>query len=339
PDGRLPTLASDQVYGRHSLTLRPVLPGARVPATTLPIGAARNTCTGSARTAGDRMCLRARPPKARWSVWRQCASSSSAAGGDDRLHQARDHVVDMPGDGDARGDRGCGVEALDVAGDGPRRVEDGVLAQGRLLYTDSIRVAAAEGVVDKRSGAALGVVDHGDLEQRAVRQHVLGELADEGDIVDDLRGDPPADVADDRRVAEAQAEEVCGVDARIEARDHEQAQLGEDDRALVAAGGGEDAVALERGIDVGRVGLAAAGQLKPGRPAHRAGSGHEWCELLVAHDVLSPFARASGQLRAAAVAGEPSAPTSGVSSPLVFGWAGSSTSAITAPAAATPAAR
>jgi hypothetical protein len=35
----------------------------------------------------------------------------------------------------------------------------------------------------------------------------------------------------------------------------------------MAAGGGEGAVALEREIDVGRVGLAAAGELKPGRPA------------------------------------------------------------------------
>src|SRR6266536_5603215 len=67
-----------------------------------------------------------------------------------------------------------------------------------------------------------------------------------------FRSDPPADVPDDHRVAEAEAEEVRGVDARIEARDHEQAQVGEHDGALVAAGGGEGAVALERGIDVGR---------------------------------------------------------------------------------------
>ena len=45
------------------------------------------------------------------------------------------------------------------------------------------------------------------------------------------------------------------------------------------------------------------------------------------------------QLPAAAVVAEPSARTSAVSSPLWVGWAGSSASAITAPAAATPAAR
>ena len=47
----------------------------------------------------------------------------------------------------------------------------------------------------------------------------------------------------------------------------------------------------------------------------------------------------SGQLRAVAVAGEPSDRGSGVSSELVGGWAGSSANAIRAPAAATPAAR
>jgi len=55
------------------------------------------------------------------------------------------------------------------------------------------------------AGSALGVVDHGDLEQRAAGQCVLGELADERDIVDDLRGYAPADVAQDDRVAEAEA--------------------------------------------------------------------------------------------------------------------------------------
>ena len=58
-----------------------------------------------------------------------------------------------------------------------------------------------------------------------------------------LGRDPPADVADDHRVAQAQAEEVRRVGAGIQARDHEHLQVGEDDRALVAARGGEGAVA------------------------------------------------------------------------------------------------
>jgi len=95
------------------------------------------------------------------------------------------------------------------------------------------------------------VVDHGDLEQRALGHHALGDLADVGDVVDHLPGDPPADVANDHCVAEAETEKVRGVDAGIEAGDHEQAQVGKHDGALVAARGGERAVALERGIDVG----------------------------------------------------------------------------------------
>jgi hypothetical protein len=94
------------------------------------------------------------------------------------------------------------------------------------------------------------VVDHGDLEQRAVGQGCLRDLPDEGDVGDHIRGDSPTDVADDHRVAETEAEEVRGVHARIEARDDDQSQVREDDRALVAIGGGEGAVALERGIDV-----------------------------------------------------------------------------------------
>ena len=140
-------------------------------------------------------------------------------------------------------------------------------------------------------------MDHGDLEQRTVGQHCLRRAADERDVVDHLGGDPSADVADDQRVAEAQAEEVRRVDAWIETCDHEQAQVGEDDGALVAAGGGESAVALECRV--------------------HAGGG-----LVVAHGVLSPMARGSNQMRAAAVAGVLGARTSGASSALVVGWAG-----------------
>ena len=80
-----------------------------------------------------------------------------------------------------------------------------MLAQGRLLGADPLGVVAAEGVIGECAGSALGVVDHRDLKQRAVGQCGLGERADEGDIVDHLRGDPPADIADNHRVAEAEA--------------------------------------------------------------------------------------------------------------------------------------
>ena len=132
--------------------------------------------------------------------------------------------------------------------DGLGGVEYRVLEQAPLIGSDPPGVAAAEGVVGERAGAALAVVDHRDLEQRAVGQHVLGNLSDERDLVDHLGGDSPADVADDHGVAETEAEEVRGVDARVQAGDHEQAQVGKDDGALMAAGGRERAVALQRDV-------------------------------------------------------------------------------------------
>ncbi len=47
-------------------------------------------------------------------------------------------------------------------------------AQGRFVGADPLRAASAERIVGERAGSALGVVDHGDLEQRAVGQDVLG---------------------------------------------------------------------------------------------------------------------------------------------------------------------
>ena len=46
---------------------------------------------------------------------------------------------------------------------------------------------------------------------------------------------------------------MCGVDTRVEARDHEEAQGGEHDGAFMATGGSEGAVAFERRRDDGRV--------------------------------------------------------------------------------------
>jgi hypothetical protein len=73
----------------------------------------------------------------------------------------------------------------------------------------------AKGVVGERPGSAVSVMDHGDLEQRAVGHDALDDLADEGDVVGHLRGYPPPDVADDDRVAECEAEEMRRVDARV----------------------------------------------------------------------------------------------------------------------------
>src|SRR6185437_1113354 len=87
----------------------------------------------------------------------------------DRFHQAGDHVIDMAGHGHALGDRASRAEALNVPAYGRCRVENRVLAQGRLLAADALGVAATERGVGERSASALRVVDHSDLEQRAVR--------------------------------------------------------------------------------------------------------------------------------------------------------------------------
>jgi hypothetical protein len=99
---------------------------------------------------------------------------SWSAGGADRLHEPGDNVVDVSGDGDARGDGGRGTQALDVASDRRRGVEDCVLAQGRLFGADPLGVAAAEGVVGQRGGSALAVVDHGDLDSMPAAADPLG---------------------------------------------------------------------------------------------------------------------------------------------------------------------
>jgi hypothetical protein len=84
----------------------------------------------------------------------------------------------------------------------------------------------------------LRVVDDGDLEQRAVGQQCFRELADEGDVVAHFGRDATAGVADDHRLTEPDAEDVRGIDARVEACDHEETQVGEHDCALVTAAHG-----------------------------------------------------------------------------------------------------
>lgn len=62
--------------------------------------------------------------------------SGPLTGVEDRVDQAGGDVVDVPGDGYAWGDRGGGAETLDVVADGRRRIENGVLAQGRVVGAD-----------------------------------------------------------------------------------------------------------------------------------------------------------------------------------------------------------
>ena len=161
------------------------------------------------------------------------ASISSAAAGEDRFHQAGDDVVDVPGHGHALRDRASRAEALNVARHGRCGVEDRVLPQGRLVDADPLGVAATERRVGERSASALRVVDDRNLEQRAVRQDVLGDPADERHVVDYLWSRTTAHVADNDRVAEGEAEKVGRINARVEARDYEQAQPRKYDGALL----------------------------------------------------------------------------------------------------------
>ena len=133
--------------------------------------------------------------------------------------------------------------------------------------------------------------------------------------------------------------EVRGVGARIEAGDHEQAQVGEDDGTVVAAGGGEGSVGSSAASTLaapGWPGLVNSNPLARPIPESPGVTRVVSCWVLMVFGLLS--LGGSCQLCAAAVVGVPSAGTSGVSSRLVVGWAGSSASAITPPAAAMPAA-
>src|SRR4051812_7051894 len=205
PDGWPPAPRLPTYPGPRSTSVPP-MPRRGCPHTAPRTGCARSTATNRgitncARRPSITAALRCTPTRRTilgCSTDERASSSPTAllgasAGGEDRAHEAGDDVVDVAGDGDSRGDGGREGQALDIARDGHDRVEDCAFAQPSLLGADALGVPVAEPVVGERAGSALGVVDHGHLEQRAVRQDVLGDLADEGDVVDDLGGDPPAD--------------------------------------------------------------------------------------------------------------------------------------------------
>ena len=81
----------------------------------------------------------------------------------------------MPGEGDARGDGGCGAQAATSLVTVAAGSTTAWSLSAELLGADSLGVAAAEGVVGQRAGSALGVVDDGGLEQRALGRDALGE--------------------------------------------------------------------------------------------------------------------------------------------------------------------
>jgi len=82
---------------------------------------------------------------------------------------------------------------------------------------------ASELRVEEEARPALAVVDDRDLEEPVGRaEELFGQEREIGDVADYARGDPPARVADDRRVAQVQAEDVRRVDAVVESGHDDQ---------------------------------------------------------------------------------------------------------------------
>ena len=130
------------------------------------------------------------------------------------------------------------AEELDVDPDGLIRVDDGLGGEGGVIPSDEVHEAATEVVVGEKMGAALVVMHDRDLEPGAGRVDDVGQIADVGQIVQHVRGDPATGVADDHGVAELELEKRRRVGARVQAGDHIDRVLGDDadaSRASVVA--------------------------------------------------------------------------------------------------------
>jgi inner membrane transporter RhtA len=151
------------------------------------------------------------------------ASSISSS----RIRRSRDHgreqarldVVAVAGDLHPGRDRGFARQPLDVDPDGFGRVEDRELGQG-LLVEAALGESVPQLRVGQEPGPAVGVVNDGKLEPVGVGRLDLVQVADPGDVLDHGRGDAPADVAPDDRVAELEPEDAGRVNPRVDAGDH-----------------------------------------------------------------------------------------------------------------------
>ena len=84
----------------------------------------------------------------------------------------------MSREADPGRDRICGTEQFDVARDRGPGVEDRVVAEAGFVCTDALGVLVAEAVVGEAGGAALGVLNDGNLKQVAFGPGGFCELAD-----------------------------------------------------------------------------------------------------------------------------------------------------------------
>jgi hypothetical protein len=111
------------------------------------------------------------------------------------IDQAGVEVVDVPRNTDVLRDLLRRQDSLDVGADGAGRVQNGRVGQGPLVHSDALGDPAAQFVVGEQGRAAVGVVDDRHLELRAFRGLGVDQVAGVGDVGDDGRGDPAADVA------------------------------------------------------------------------------------------------------------------------------------------------
>jgi hypothetical protein len=86
-------------------------------------------------------------------------------------------------------------------------------------------------VVGEQGRAAVGVVNDRDLKVGAFGGLGVDQVTGAGDVGDDRRGDPPADVALDEGLAEPDAEDLRRVDPAVDAGDDVQVQVRDELRA------------------------------------------------------------------------------------------------------------
>ncbi len=174
-------------------------------------------------------------------------NAASASGRDHAREQARLDVIAVAGDLDAGRDRGFAGEPLDVDPDGFRRVEDREFGQ-RLFVEPALGEPVAQLRVGEEARAAVGVVDHGELEPVGVGRLDFVQVADPGHVLDDGRGDAPPDIAPDDGVAKLEPEDAGRVNPGVDAGKDVDLPVGDEgDRGhpVLEIRPGEDLVAFQ----------------------------------------------------------------------------------------------
>jgi hypothetical protein len=197
----------------------------------------------------------------------------------------------MAGDGHPRRDRRSSAQALDVRCDRGSRIDDRKATEIGFLGPNALGVLDAEAIVGEPCGAALCVLNDGDLEQRTLRTDQIGECAEVGDVVDYLSRHTSTVVAKHESVTEVEPEDVSRVDAGVEAGEDEQPQRRNESGALMLACFGEGSVAGDGNLDA-REALAFRFRAWRGRSRFLSPS-----ECGISSDLLDASDSTSGDLR------------------------------------------